>query len=115
MTEADKNRVRHMLDAAREAGEFARGLTIQDLRADRKLSLAIVRCLEIIGEAASRVSDQTRKDFPEVPWQDIVGMRNRLIHAYFDIDHDIIGHTVHNDLPLLIPMLEAILPSRDSD
>ena len=97
-----------MLDAAREAVAFASGRSRQDLDQDRILVLAVVKCVEMIGEAAARVSEQTRTDHPEIPWQDIVGMRNRLIHAYFDINLDVVWSTITADLPALISELEKI-------
>jgi uncharacterized protein with HEPN domain len=98
-----------MLDAAREAVQLAAGRTRQDLHRDRMLALSLTRCIEIIGEAAARVGDETRNQAPEIPWPDIVGMRNRLIHAYFDIDLDRIWDTIVDDLPPLIETLEQLL------
>jgi uncharacterized protein with HEPN domain len=69
------------------------------------LLLSLVKCIEIVGEAASRASPEMREALPELPWPDIVGMRNRLIHAYFDVDHDRVWDTVHQDLPGLITAL----------
>ena len=109
MLKNDEIRARHMLDAAREAVAFAAGRSRKDLEADRMLVLAIVKCVEMIGEAAARVSEKTRVDHPDIPWQDIVGMRNRLIHAYFDINLDIVWSTITSDLPALIAGLEKML------
>jgi uncharacterized protein with HEPN domain len=72
--------------------------------------LAAVRCIEIIGEAASKISAESRLEYHQIPWADIVGMRNRLIHAYFDIDTDLVCDTLIDDLPLLIRDLEEIVP-----
>jgi uncharacterized protein with HEPN domain len=105
----DVVRLRHMLDAAEEAVGFARGRSRADLDRDRMLALAIVKTIEIIGEAASRVSAETQQTCPAVPWTDIVGMRNRLIHAYFDIDLDRVWDTLADDLPPLIVALRAAL------
>ncbi len=102
-----------MLDAAREAVTFASGRTADELARDRQLSLALVKCIEIIGEAASKISSDTRSHYQEIPWADIVGMRNRLIHAYFDIDVERVSDTITTDLPPLIARLEAILGSPD--
>lgn len=74
------------------------------------LALSLVRCIEIIGEAASRVSGETRMLVPQIPWPDLVGMRNRLVHAYFDIDLDRVWDTVLDDLPPLIAQLEELTP-----
>ena len=83
-----------MLDAAREAVSFARGRTRGDLNADRQLVLSLVKDIEIVGEAATRVSEPARRRLPEMPWERIVGMRNRLVHAYFDVNLDIVWKTV---------------------
>jgi len=107
----DLIRIRHMLDAAKEAADFAQGKTKADLQDNRMLLLALVRSLEVIGEAASKVSEPFRHIFPEIAWADAVGMRNRLIHAYFDISLGIIWRTVQEDLPPLISALEGILAS----
>jgi uncharacterized protein with HEPN domain len=99
-----------MLDAAREAIEFAQGRTRVDLNSDRKLVLALVKDIEIIGEAAYQVSQFARDQLPGIPWDDIIGMRHRLVHAYFDINLDILWRTVQEDLPSLIAKLESIPP-----
>ncbi len=72
-------------------------------------ALALLECIEIVGEAASKVSPNTRSVHQDIPWVDIVGMRNRLIHAYFDIDFDRVSDTITTDLPPLISSIEAIL------
>ncbi|HTT65029.1 MAG TPA: HepT-like ribonuclease domain-containing protein [Bryobacteraceae bacterium] len=100
-----------MLDAAREAVAFAAGRSRDDLARDRVLALALLKCIEIIGEAASKVSPETRTTYAEIPWTDIVAMRNRLTHAYFDIDLDRVCDTIANDLPPLIRILERITPA----
>jgi uncharacterized protein with HEPN domain len=98
-----------MLDAANEALTFIQGKVRADLDNDRMLVLSLIRELEIIGEAASKVSRGTRSQSSTVPWQDITGMRNRLIHAYFDVDLDTVWNTVTKDLPVLKAELEKIL------
>jgi uncharacterized protein with HEPN domain len=109
MREDDLVRLRHMLDAARDATSFAENRRRQDLLEDRMLTLALVRSIEIIGEAGSRVSDESRHEIADIPWRAIVAMRNRLIHAYFDVDLDVAWSTVHSDLPPLISRLERAL------
>jgi uncharacterized protein with HEPN domain len=98
----DLVRLRHMLDAAQDATGFAANRSRGDLDRDRMLLLSLVKCIEIIGEAASRVPPETQAAVPELPWQDIVGMRNRLIHAYYDVDHDRVWDTIAQDPPSLI-------------
>ena len=84
MRKDDLVRLRHMLDAAQEAIEFVKDKHREDLDNDRKLTLALVKDLEIIGEAAYQITEETRRALPEIPWEDIIGMRHRLVHAYFD-------------------------------
>ena len=95
-----------MLDAAREARSFVAGKARKDLDVDRMLVLALVKCIEIIGEAATKVGQETRELYPEVPWPAVVTMRHRLIHAYYDMDVDRAWDTVTVDLPPLITALE---------
>lgn len=109
MTRSDEVRLRHMLDAAREALGFAAGRSRADLDSDRMLVLSLVKSIEIIGEAASRVSEETRRQHAALPWIDIVGMRNRLIHAYYDVDLDRGWDTLNADLPPLVTELEKIV------
>jgi len=103
-----------MLLAAREAQEFARGATLSDFRQDRTLQLAIVKAVEIVGEAASRISTETRELNPDIPWADIVGMRNRLVHGYFDINLVRVWETVEQDIPRLIQQLEGLVSEEQS-
>ena len=110
LPEEDVVRLRHMLDAANEAVSFVRNRTRADLDTDRMLSFALVRAIEIIGEAASRISTEARAVCPAIPWPSLVGMRNRIVHAYFDIDLDRVWDTVTDDLPKLIRELNHVLP-----
>lgn len=84
-------RIAHMIEAPRDALGFIAGRARVDLDTKRMLLFAPVRAVEIIGEAASKVSDETRSAHAGTPWKAIIGMRNRLVHAYFDIDADISG------------------------
>lgn len=106
----DEVRLRHMLDAAHTAMRLACGRTRRDLAGDEMLRLSLMKSVEMIGESASRVSEATQRKNPSIPWSRIVGMRNRLVHVYFDIDLDVLWQTVTNDIPLLIAQLEPITP-----
>ena len=97
--------LRQMRDHAHEVAELMRGRSRSDLDSDRLLALAVVRLLEIIGEAAARVPDEERSRRPGVPWASIVGLRNRLIHGYDDVDHDIVWEIVTTDIPSLVSRL----------
>jgi len=110
----DVIRIRHMLDAAAKAIDLTKTRTRADLDQNEILALAIVRLLEILGEAAKSVSDHYRAKCPEVPWQQIARTRDRLIHGYFDVDLDIVWQIVVSDLPLLVVQLEKALPDDDS-
>jgi uncharacterized protein with HEPN domain len=89
MAKDDRVRLRHMLDSATEAVELVYGKSRADLDTNRVLSLALVRLLEIVGEAASKVTAGTRQQTPNIPWSQIVSLRHRLIHGYDSIDMEI--------------------------
>lgn len=108
---ADTVRLHHMFDATREALSFVEGKARGDLDADRMLTLALVKAIEIIGEAANQVSPKGQDECPDIPWREIVTMRNRLVHAYFDINLDIVWNTVIEELPPLAAALSRILSS----
>ena len=110
MQHEDETRIRHILDAARKALDFANSRKRTDLDKDEMLALSLVRLLEIIGEASGDVSEEYRAKHPQIPWKKMVGLRNRLIHGYFDIDLDIVWDTVMGDLPPLIAALEKLVP-----
>jgi len=99
-----------MLQACREIRGFTQGVKWADFKADRKLCLAVERVLEIIGEAARRVSDRFQAGHPQIPWHRLRGMRNILAHEYGQIDHEIIYKTVTDEIPRLTASLEALLP-----
>lgn len=108
----DLTRLHHMQDAAKEAIDFMLGNTRDDLANNRMLVLAVVKDLEIIGEAAARVSTECRARYPNIPWAVMVGMRNRLTHAYFSIDLNIVWNTVTNDLAPLVEQLERVIQEK---
>jgi uncharacterized protein with HEPN domain len=108
MSPEDLVRMRHMLESAREAAALIIDKSRQDLDTERVLSLALVRLIEIVGEAASRVSQTTRHEFSDIPWAQIVSLRNRLIHGYDAVDMDVLWKILTDDLPLLVTQLEKI-------
>ena len=109
----DRVRLQHMLDASRQSIAFVQGRGRKDLDTDLQLTLALTRLVEIVGEAAKNVSDEERKRHPEVPWRAIAGTRDRLAHAYFDVDLDQLWQIVSADLPALVPILEIALASTE--
>ena len=109
MTSEDRIRIRHMLDAIKETLAFTSDKSREDLSDNRMLTLAIIKELEIIGEAASKLATEFKAAQPHIPWTDIVGMRNRLTHGYFDIDLDRVWDTVQEDLKPLCAELEKLV------
>ncbi len=112
----DRDRVRllHMLEHAREAIQLVEGRTREDLDGNRLLSLALVRLLEIVGEAAAKVSPEERSRYPTVPWTEVVSLRNRLIHGYDSVDMDVLWRIIEDDLPTLVRDLSIDPDRRDS-
>jgi uncharacterized protein with HEPN domain len=98
-----------MIEAAETLAKFIAGRTRADLDSDRMLLFAVVRAIEVLGEAASQISDDMRSRAADVPWRAMVGMRNRIVHAYFDIDADIVWKTAVEEVPGLLPRLRELL------
>ncbi len=109
MNESDEIRLRHMLDASREAILFMKGKTREDLLLDRMLLLSLVKEIEIIGEAASKISPEGRSEAADIPWGEVTAMRNQLTHRYFAWDLDAIWSTLTSNMPDLIMELEKAL------
>lgn len=105
----DVVRLRHMKDATEDALGYMKGRTRQDLDADGILRHAVIYCLLVVGEAANQVSPEGQAACPSLPWPLIVGMRNRLVHAYFDISLDRVWDTITDDLPHLLTELDRAL------
>lgn len=98
-----------MRDAAREAVDLLGDRTAEQVRQNRTLALSLVKLIEIVGEAATNVSPSRREGTPEIPWADIIGIRNRLIHGYHDVNIAIVVETVRRDLPRLIDALLRLI------
>src|SRR5712691_7633387 len=109
MNPRDRIRLQHLADALNSAIRFAQGRQRGDLDSDEMLLFALVRAIEIAGEAASQVTAETRAQLPDLPWTSIIGMRNRLVHAYFDINRDILWTTVTEAAPPLLERLKTVL------
>ena len=106
----DLKRIRDKLEYARKAERHSRGRTRADLDNDELFALGMVRIVEVIGEAAARVSDETRSRYPQIPWPQIAGMRNRLVHGYDKVDLDVLWQTLTREVSPLIAALEQVLP-----
>lgn len=105
----DAERLAHMLDYARIAQTVSQGRTREHLDTDTLFSLGVVRALEVVGEAASRVSPEGRARLPGIPWPKIVGLRNRIVHGYDQLDRDVIWGIISHDLRPLIAELEKVV------
>ncbi len=101
--------VRDMLYAAEQAEHFIHDMTWDSFRSDTKTIFAVIRALEVIGEAARHIPKSVRTRYTEVPWEEIIGMRNIVIHEYFGIDLEVIWKTLQQDLPPLRAALSKIL------
>lgn len=104
----DRVRVLHMIEACESVQRFIQGRRRLDFETDQMLLFAVVRAIEVLGEAAGKVSEDTRSACPEIPWPEITNMRNRLIHGYFDIDIDIVWNTASLEIPALLADLRRI-------
>ncbi len=102
-----------MLIAARKALKFVEGIDRIEFEDNELIQNAVMRPLEIIGEASARISTEFRKTHPNIRWHDMVGLRNRLIHEYFRIDFGAVWDTIHEDLPVLIKQIEPLIPKED--
>ncbi len=102
-----------ILIAAKRAKEFAADIAWTDFQKSSLHQHAIMKTLEIIGEAANKISQEVKDAHPEIPWKEIVGMRNRLIHEYFSIDAEKVWDTVQNDIPVLIKLVEPLVPPEE--
>lgn len=104
--------MRHMLDHASEACEMVASRERADVHSDRMLQLALTRLVEVVGEAATRVSAEAQARLPQVPWREAIATRHRITHGYDVVDYDILWDTVQEDFPPLIAALEEALADR---
>jgi uncharacterized protein with HEPN domain len=104
----DADRLRYMRDAARSALRFVAGRERENLAEDEMLLFSVIRALEIIGEAASKITEPTKRKYPRVPWRQVIGMRNWLSHAYFQVEPDLVWETVTEELPVLLEELGEV-------
>ncbi|MBI3580017.1 MAG: DUF86 domain-containing protein [Ignavibacteriales bacterium] len=110
---SDVIRLRHILDASQKATRFTKGKTRADLDIEEQLSLALARLIEIIGEAAAKVSQEIQKRHSSIPWKEMIGTRHRLIHGYEAVNLDVVWQIVSSDLPLLIVKLQTAIEQEE--
>ncbi|RLD17368.1 MAG: DUF86 domain-containing protein [Caldiserica bacterium] len=106
--------LKDILENMEQAEEFIKGIDFEEFEKDKKTNYAVLRCLEIMGEAAKQVPDEIREKYPEIPWRDIAGMRDKVIHFYFGINLKRVWLVVKDEIPKLKPLLEKILKESKS-
>jgi uncharacterized protein with HEPN domain len=111
MNKRDEVALRDMLREAQQAILFAKGHQREELETNPLLTYALERAVEIVGEAATKISDEIRQNHQEIPWRNIVGMRNILIHSYGEVNLDILWEVVTHNYPELVMLIKQILPS----
>jgi len=105
--------VRDMLDNAEKAISFMEGMTFEQFTKDEKTVYAVVRAIEIIGEAARKIPKDLQKTYAEIPWREIIGTRDKLIHDYFGVNLSVVWRTAREDLPPLVAQLRTVLKDFD--
>ena len=113
MNTEDQVRLRHIIDALETTIRFTEGHCQDDLERDEMLTFALLHAIQIVGEAATKISPETREALSQVPWGGIIGMRHRLVHAYFDVDFDILWTTATEAAPELLAQIKPLLMMGD--
>jgi len=101
--------LRDMLENANRAIQFTKGMNFESFSKDEKTVYAVIRAVEIIGEATRNIPEEIRTKYPEIPWRDAADMRNKLVHRYFGINLEVIWQTINEDLPMLANVLQEII------
>lgn len=117
MSESRKDHKLYLLDiidACERISSYTKGKTEKEFAEDQKTVDAVIRNIEVIGEAASKVPQEVRKRIPDVPWNEVVAMRNKVIHEYFDVNIPIVWKTVKNDIPKLKKAISKVVKDKDS-
>lgn len=106
--------IQDILEAIGEVEDFTAGMQFEVFVEDKKTVNAVVRSLEVIGEAAKKIPDNLRDNYPEIPWKRMAGMRDKLIHEYFGIDLEIVWEVVNTELPPIKPFIQKVLEEEEA-
>jgi len=101
--------VKDISDSIKDAEEFVKDYTFEDFKNDKKTIYAVIRAIEVIGEAAKKIPGSIRSKYPDIPWKDMAGMRDKLIHEYFGVDVEVLWKTVQQDLPTLKVLISDVM------
>lgn len=107
--------VKDIIENMENALHFTENLNYEDFFNDKKINYAVVRCIEIIGEASKNVPEEFRRKYPGIPWKEMAGMRDKVIHFYFGVDLKKVWLVVERDIPKLKPLIEAVLKDMDKE
>lgn len=108
MSHSDTAYIEHILDCIRKINEFSKGITLKDFRKNELVQVAIIRNAEIIGEASKKISKDTKQTYYKIPWKEISGMRDKLVHDYLGVDVDVVWKTIKEDIPALEKLITEI-------
>ncbi len=109
MTKDYRDYILDIIESIHDIDMFINNMEFKDILSDKKTAHAVVRCLEIIGEAANKIPQDIKINYSEIPWKQLIGMRNKLIHEYFGVDLEIVWVVITEELPPLLPLFEDIL------
>ncbi|MEM4312076.1 MAG: DUF86 domain-containing protein [Nitrososphaerales archaeon] len=107
--------IEDILDSIKKAKKFTENMSFKEFAQDDKTIFAVIRALEIVGEAAKKIPDKIRAKYPEIPWKEIAGMRDKLIHEYFGIKLEVVWETVKKEIPSIEPEFEKILKDLENE
>jgi uncharacterized protein with HEPN domain len=108
MIKVDQLYIDHILDCIREIDDFSCGLSLKEFRKNELVQDAIIRNIEIIGEASKKISSDTKDRYQNIPWKEIAGMRDKLIHDYLGVDINVVWKTIREDIPVLKKLIGGI-------